>query len=136
VIPESVNRIYTLKHLLMANNKINSIPDNLGEHQLLVTLDFRKNKVPGLPQDLSRLRTVEVSWSLPLQVFYYLELVTFIMLMLAPLPGVWITTRQLAKCEQNSGLASKNTSPLASLVSFSPLSLTLSIFLASCFLAW
>jgi hypothetical protein len=29
--------------------------------------------------------------------------------------GVWVTTRQLSKCEQKSGLASKNTNPLTSL---------------------
>jgi hypothetical protein len=47
-------------------------------------------------------------------------------------PGVRITTRQLAKCEWNSGLASKNTNLLASLEFFF-LSLTLSICLANCF---
>jgi hypothetical protein len=31
-------------------------------------------------------------------------------------PGVRITTRQLAKCEENSGLASENTNSLANLV--------------------
>jgi hypothetical protein len=36
--------------------------------------------------------------------------------------GVRITTRQLAKCEWNSGLASKNTNPLATMAScFFPL---------------
>jgi hypothetical protein len=42
-------------------------------------------------------------------------------------------TRQML---ENSGLASKNTNPLASLARFFFLSLTLSIFLASCFLTW
>jgi hypothetical protein len=32
--------------------------------------------------------------------------------------GVRITTRQLAKCEYNSGLASKNTNPLARMARF------------------
>jgi hypothetical protein len=40
--------------------------------------------------------------------------------------GVGITTCQLAKCEYNSGLASKNTNPLAS--GFFPLSLTISMY--------
>jgi hypothetical protein len=48
-------------------------------------------------------------------------------------PEVRITTRQLTKCEWNSGLASKNTNPLASLARVFPLSLFLSIFLASSF---
>ena len=64
VLPDSLNRITTLKHLLVADNKISAIPDSLGEHQLLTTLDFGRNRVAGLPQDLSRLRTVEVGLSL------------------------------------------------------------------------
>jgi hypothetical protein len=47
--------------------------------------------------------------------------------------GVRITTRQLAKCEYI--LASKNTNPLVSLARFF-FSLTISTFLASCFLTW
>jgi hypothetical protein len=38
---------------------------------------------------------------------------------------VWITTCQFAKCEWNSGLASKNNNQLASLASFFSLSLIL-----------
>jgi hypothetical protein len=49
-----------------------------------------------------------------------------------PVAEVRITTRQLAKCEWNSGLASKNTNPLASLAR--DLFPYLSVFLASCFL--
>jgi hypothetical protein len=33
-------------------------------------------------------------------------------------PGVRVATRQLAKCELNSGLAKKNANPLASLAKF------------------
>jgi hypothetical protein len=40
--------------------------------------------------------------------------------MLYEVPGMWIITRQLTKCEWNSGLASKNTNPLANLASFFP----------------
>jgi hypothetical protein len=50
----------------------------------------------------------------------------------------YITTRQLAKCENFSGLANKNTNPFASLARvIFPLSLTLSLFLARFFfLIW
>jgi hypothetical protein len=41
------------------------------------------------------------------------------------LAGVWITTRQLTKCELNSGLASQNINPLASVARFFSISLTL-----------
>ena len=60
ILPPSIGLMRSLKHLYVQNNKLEGLPETLGNDQLLLTLNASDNVITELLGDLRKWRTMEV----------------------------------------------------------------------------